>query len=197
MRVIFSSLLVLAALASPALAVKCGNTGAGFETWKETFSQQAREAGMSQKALTALAGTKYATATIKADRNQKSFKLGLDAFMQKRGAGAIVAQGRKLKKSNAALFAKIEKKYGVPPGPLLAIWGIETNYGTTAGAHNVLAALATLAHADPRRATFWRGELIAALRVIEYAQVSAILLTILACVVVVDGLGAWLREKLK
>ena len=67
-------------------------------------------------------GTTYSTATIAADRGQRSFSLSLDQFLAKRGGSAIVARGRALKQSNAALFASIQQRFGVPPGPLLAIW---------------------------------------------------------------------------
>ena len=64
-------------------------------------------------------------ATINADRSLHSFKLSLDQFMVKRGAAAIVARGRSMRQSHAALFASIQQRYGVPPGPLIAIWGME------------------------------------------------------------------------
>ena len=61
-----------------------------------------------------------------------AFSLSLDQFLAKRGGSAIVARGRALKQSNAALFASIQQRYGVPPGPLLAIWGMETGFGRSA-----------------------------------------------------------------
>ncbi len=64
----------------------------------------------------------YSRSTISADRGQKSFKLSFDQFMQKRGGQTIINRGKGMKKSNAALFAKIERQYGVPAGPLIAIW---------------------------------------------------------------------------
>jgi membrane-bound lytic murein transglycosylase B len=88
-----------------------------------------------------LTGTTYASATIAADRGQRSFGLSLDQFLAKRGASAIVARGRALKQSNAALFASIQQRYGVPPGPLLAIWGMETAFGSQRGNQNTLAFL--------------------------------------------------------
>jgi lytic murein transglycosylase len=167
-----TTLTALALLSSPAFAATCGNTSSGFEKWKQDFAVQAKSNGVKAKALSALAQTKYATATIKADRNQKSFKLGLQAFMEKRGASAIVAQGRKLKKANAALFASIEKKYGVPPGPLLAIWGMETAFGRYNGSQNTISAIATLAY-DCRRTEFFTEQLYAALKLIDRGALSA------------------------
>ena len=124
------------------------------------------------RGLAALAGTSYATATIKADRSMHSFKLGLDAFMEKRGASAIVSQGRKKKAQNAALFRQIEKRYGVPAGPLIAIWGMETAFGTYMGHQNTLSAVATLAY-DCRRPDYFREQLIAALTLVDKGVLSA------------------------
>ena len=84
--------------------------------------------------------TRYAQATINADRGQRSFRLSLDAFLAKRGGAAIVAKGRQLKQSQGALFASIQQRYGVPPGPLLAIWGMETGFGSQRGNQNMLAS---------------------------------------------------------
>lgn len=169
----FAAFLTAFTLASaPTFAATCGNTAANFEKWKQDFTVQAKANGVKSKALAALANTKYATATIKADRNQKSFKLSLDAFMQKRGAATIVAQGRKLKTANAALFASIEKKYGVPPGPLLAIWGMETAFGRYSGNQNTISAIATLAY-DCRRTEFFTEQLYAALKLIDRGALSA------------------------
>ncbi|NMD09156.1 MAG: murein transglycosylase [Phyllobacteriaceae bacterium] len=171
-KIVLGSLLSLAMLASPALAAKCGNTGAGFESWKKSFAAEAKENGVNAKAISALMGTKYATATIKADRNQHSFKLSLKQFMAKRGAPAIVSQGRRLKQANAALFASIEKKYGVPAGPLIAIWGMETAFGHFTGSQNVLSATATLAY-DCRRTEFFQDQLYAMLKLVGSGRISA------------------------
>lgn len=118
--------LAMAAIGAKAHAAQCGNGPGGFEAWKRQFAEEARAKGVGQTALGALMQTNYASATIAADRSLRSFKLSLDAFMIKRGSAAIVARGRSMKQSHAALFAEIERRYGVPPGPLIAIWGMET-----------------------------------------------------------------------
>jgi lytic murein transglycosylase len=153
-------------------AAPCGNNSAGFESWKRAFAQEARARGIGPKAISALMTTRYSTGTIRADRGQKSFKLSLDAFMAKRGAGGIVAKGRQLKAANAALFANIEKRYGVPPGPLLAIWGMETGFGAFTGNQNTLSAVATLAY-DCRRPEYFTEQLYAALTLIDRGMLSA------------------------
>jgi membrane-bound lytic murein transglycosylase B len=163
--------MALMLAAGHAEAAGCGKNGAGFESWKKAFAAEAKANGIGQKAISALMNTNYATATIKADRSQKSFKLSLEAFMQKRGAAGIISRGRALKKSNAALFASIEKRYGVPPGPLLAIWGMETGFGGFMGNQNTLSAVATLAY-DCRRPEFFTEQLYAALKLVDRGWLS-------------------------
>jgi lytic murein transglycosylase len=163
---------VLLGMAGTAEAAKCGNTGAGFESWKKAFAAEAEANGVGRKGLSALAGTSYATATIKADRNQKSFKLTLDQFMEKRGAATIIAQGKKQKAKNAKLFASIEKKYGVAAGPLIAIWGMETAFGAYMGNQNTVSAVATLAY-DCRRTEFFTEQLIDALKLVDKGILSS------------------------
>jgi membrane-bound lytic murein transglycosylase B len=141
----FLTLALLACLNSPADAAQCGNGPAGFETWKSEFAQEARAKGIGASTVQALMATNYAQATINADRGQRSFNLSLDQFLAKRGAATIVARGRSLKQSQGALFASIQARYGVPPGPLIAIWGMETGFGSQRGNQNMLSSIATLA----------------------------------------------------
>ena len=155
----------LTAMAGGAQAAQCGNTAAGFEAWKDQFAAEARGRA-SAASLQALAGTSYSTATISADRGQKSFKLSLDQFLAKRGGTTIVSRGRALKAQNAALFASIEQRYGVPAGPLIAIWGMETGFGAVKGNVNTLSAVATLAY-DCRRSEFFTDQLYAALKLVD------------------------------
>src|SRR6187200_1488620 len=123
-RAVLAATALVLCLGANAEAAQCGSTAAGFEAWKGQFAAEARGQGISSATIAALMATNYATATIAADRGQRSFRLSLDDFLAKRGASTIVARGRALKQSQAALFASIQQRYGVPPGPLLAIWGM-------------------------------------------------------------------------
>ena len=165
-------LLAMAVPASPLHAATCGNSAAGYEAWKQQFAGEARAKGISANTIAALMATNYAQATINADRGQRSFQLTLDQFLAKRGAATIVAKGRQLKVSQGALFASIQQRYGVPPGPLLAIWGMETGFGTQHGNQNMLASIATLAY-DCRRSEYFTGHLYAALQLIDRGTLSA------------------------
>jgi membrane-bound lytic murein transglycosylase B len=135
---------MLAALGAGAHAATCGNGPGGFEAWKQQIAGEARANGVGATGINALMGANYASATIAADRSLHSFKLSLDAFMVKRGSAAIVARGRSLKQSQGALFASIEQRYGVPPGPLIAIWGMESGFGSQRGNQNMLSSIAAL-----------------------------------------------------
>jgi membrane-bound lytic murein transglycosylase B len=164
---------VLSLLAGFAQAAQCGDTAAGFEEWKVEFANEAKAAGVKGKGLSALAGAKYASGTIKVDRAvHKAFSGTVEAFMQRRGASAIISKGRSLKKANAALFNKIESTYGVPPGVLLAIWGMETGFGASMGKQNTVSAIVTLAY-DCRRPAFFYPHAIGALKLVDSGALSA------------------------
>ena len=155
-----------------AFAAKCGNTSSGFDAWKRQMAGEAQSAGVGQRGIAALMATSYANDTIRADRGQKSFKYSLKKFMQVRGANTIVAKGKRLKKSKASLLKQIEARYGVPPGPLIAIWGMETAFGGFQGNSNLLSATATLAY-DCRRSDFFTGHLLAALKLVDRGVLSS------------------------
>lgn len=152
-------------------AAQCGNNSAGFESWKSQFLQEASSRGVGRGALNAFSGTSYARKTIAADRGQHSFKLSLSQFMQKRGSDTIVARGKKMKHQNAQLFASLERRFGVPAGPLIAIWGMETGFGSYMGNSNILSAVATLAY-DCRRSDYFTDHLYAALALVDRGSLS-------------------------
>jgi hypothetical protein len=103
---------ILPLLTTRTRKVEPSNTAAGFEASKNQFAGEARARGVSASTVAALTATTYSTATIAADRGQRSFSLSLDQFLAKRGGSAIVARGRALKQSDAALFASIQLGHG-------------------------------------------------------------------------------------
>jgi lytic murein transglycosylase len=170
--VAFAFVAASLSLSSTAQAASCSKTAAGFDDWKTEFAGEAAAKGISKRTLDrVMASVSYNKATIRADRGQKSFKLTLDAFMRKRGANIIVSRGKQLKRSNAALFASLEKRFGVPAGPLIAIWGMETGFGSYMGRENTLSAVATLAF-DCRRSAYFTDQFYAALRLTEQGTLS-------------------------
>jgi membrane-bound lytic murein transglycosylase B len=167
-----AALAMLTSLGGHASAAQCGNGPGGFKSWKPQFAGEAGAKGIGANGVAALMQANYASATIAADRSQRSFGLSLEQFMAKRGAATIVARGRSLKQSQAALFASIQQRYGVPPGPLIAIWGMETGFGSQRGNQNMLSSIATLAY-DCRRPEFFTEQLYAALKLIDRGSLSA------------------------
>lgn len=163
--------LLAAGLASPLAAAQCGNNAGGFNAWKAAFAQEARAAGVGQRGLDALAQAQYASGTIAADRNQKSFKYSLDKFMQIRGADTIVAQGRKRKARDAGFYQSLEARYGVPAGVVIAIHGMETGFGGFMGDSSVVSAITTLTY-DCRRSDFFAPHAIGALKLVDAGAIS-------------------------
>jgi lytic murein transglycosylase len=159
-------------LATGALAAPCGNSSDGFSNWKAAFAKEAAAEGVGPRGLEALAGAQYASSTISADRNQKSFKYSLEKFMQVRGAPTIVAQGRKRRAQDAAFYDALERQYGVPAGVLLAIHGMETGFGGFMGDSAVVSAIVTLTY-DCRRSDFFRPHALGALKLVDRGAITA------------------------
>lgn len=158
--------------AASAWAATCSNTADGFDQWKGEIRSEAIAAGIGGSTVDkVLASVTYSRATIRADRGQKSFKLSLDEFMRKRGSTTIVSRGKKMKQQNAALFASIEKRYGVPAGPLIAIWGMETGFGSFLGKEHTLSAVATLSF-DCRRSAYFTDQFFSALKLVERGDLA-------------------------
>lgn len=163
---------VLILATSPLYAASCGNSGDGFETWKAEMAPEAVAAGVGKRGISALMGASYATKTIAADRNQKSFKYSLEKFLKVRGADTIISQGRKRKAQSADFYASLEARYGVPAGVILAIHGMETGFGGFMGDSNVVSSISTLAY-DCRRTEYFTGHMIAALKLVDTGSISA------------------------
>ncbi len=174
MRSIFflsAAFFSVAGFIAPAMAAPCGNTSAGFGAWKAAFAQEAANAGVGQRGQNALAQAQYASGTISADRNQKSFKYSLEKFMQIRGADTIVAQGRKRKARDAGFYASLEARFGVPAGVIIAIHGMETGFGGFMGDSSVVSAITTLAY-DCRRSDFFKPHAIGALKLVDMGAIT-------------------------
>jgi len=156
----------LLALAAPASAAQCGNTGAGFDTWLQSFKQQAASRGI-KSAAASLADVSYDPTVIRLDRNQRSFKLSFEQFYARRVSSALIARGQSLMRTHRATLDRVEKRFGVPASIIISIWGLETNFGSDASSkYSIVRSLATLSY-DCRRSEFFTGQLMDALRIID------------------------------
>lgn len=136
------------------------------------MAKEAKAAGVGAAGRAALMGASYSKATISADRNQKSFKFSLEKFMSVRGAETIVAQGRARLRKSPEFYAALESQYGVAPGVIIAIHGMETAFGGFMGDSNVISAISTLAY-DCRRTEFFTGHLLAALTLVDQGIITS------------------------
>jgi lytic murein transglycosylase len=166
-----SALLVAlaCAAAAPALAAPCGGD---FGQWLDTFKREAAAKGISQRTVgSALAGVTLDPKVLSLDRNQRHFNLSFEEFVARRVGGRI-PKGQRMLLQHASLLARIEAQYGVPGAVLVAIWGLETDYGANTGSMSAIRSLATLAH-DCRRTERFQAELLDALRIVERGDLSA------------------------
>lgn len=175
-RLLASSLLLIClglGLGQAHAKPKCGRDSAGFGAWLAAFKKEAAAQGISEKTIkSALGGVTYSDYVISQDRSQRSFKLSFDAFWKLRVNQAMINRAKQLKKTHAALFAKIEQRYGVPAEILLAIWGMETHFGSyTGNPIPIFTSLATLSY-DCRRSDFFTKELMSALRIVQRGDMS-------------------------
>lgn len=165
--------LCLALLATPALSAPCGDTSAGFETWKSAFAEEARAAGIGQRGLQALAGARYSQGTINADRNQTGVRYSLDDFIRIRlgSLDGFAAQAQRRIDRMPGFFQALEDRYGVPASILVSIHGMETGFGRNMGSTPVVSSILTVAY-DCRRSDFFTPHAMAALAMVDRGMLS-------------------------
>jgi membrane-bound lytic murein transglycosylase B len=143
-----------------------------FDEWLSLLKKEAREQGISEATLDrALAGVTPIERVVKLDRNQAEFKKSFKSYMNMMVNRRRISEGRAMLKEHGEILERIEARYGVQPRFLVAIWGLETNFGSNLGGFPVIRALATLAY-DGRRSAFFRTELFHALRIIDEGHVD-------------------------
>jgi len=143
-----------------------------FDQWLVGVRSEAKQHGVSDKTLdAAFDGVKPIPRVIELDRNQPEFRLKFDEYLGRVVTQGRIATGRRLMKEHAALLDKVSAKYGVQKRFIVALWGIETDFGRITGGFPVIAALATLAY-DGRRSAFFRKELMLALEILEQGHIA-------------------------
>ena len=147
-----AAVLAAAVLAGPAdAAPRCRNTGS-FEAWLAAFKKEAEAQGISRQAISAaLDGVTFDPAIIRRDSGQGVFQQSFIQFAGRMTAAGRYQNGLKQLKANAALLSRIEQRTGVPPPVVVALWGLESDYGAyKGGTYNIIRSVATLAY-DCRR----------------------------------------------
>jgi membrane-bound lytic murein transglycosylase B len=145
---------------------------ASFAEWLDAVRAEARTRGISDATIEkALNGLEPLPIVVERDRSQAEIVETLDHYLQQHVSAKVVQTARTRRADQASLLGKVAAKYGVPPGILIAVWGLESNFGRFSGVRPTIQTLATLAY-DPRRPTLFREELFAALKILDSGDVE-------------------------
>jgi membrane-bound lytic murein transglycosylase B len=143
-----------------------------FDEWLANFRTEAIAGGISVDTLdAALKGLRPVPRIIELDRRQPEFTQGFWEYLNTRVSENRIKTGRQMLREHRDLLEKIRAKYGVQPQFLVAIWGLETNFGSYTGGFQVIDSLATLAY-DERRSSFFRKELFNALAILDEGHIK-------------------------
>ncbi len=144
----------------------------GFMAWLKDLRVEASAAGISQLTLeSALADLSAPLPRVlELDRRQPESTQSLADYLASRVSDKRIANGRSRLSDYPTWLGRVEGRYGVPRRIIVALWGIESNYGQNTGSFAVIPALATLAY-DGRRSTFFRKELLQALRILDAGHI--------------------------
>ena len=161
-----------AAAAPPAPSVAVA-APLSFDDWLTALTEEARGKGFSDGLIEeTLAGLQPLERVIQSDRSQAELNPGFTRYASARLTPVMINRGKELLVHHKTLLARAEKEFGVQPRFLVAFWGIESRYGRIQGSTPVFQALATLAW-EPRRATYFRGELYNALTMVQRGHIEA------------------------
>jgi lytic murein transglycosylase len=144
---------------------------AGFEAFIANFKREAAAQGISASAISALDGVAFDPGIVAKDHGQHVFHQSFEQFSGRMVSSYRLRKGAALIKQHAGTFNRIEQTYGVPAPVIVAIWGLETDFGAVNGNTPTLRALATLAY-DCRRTDMFQTELMDALRLIQRGDIS-------------------------
>ncbi len=174
-------MLWLGSVVVPAAAASAP-CGGDFSSWLEGVKKEAAAQGISQRTIqSALGGMTYDPGIIARDHAQGVFRQSFEQFSG-RMVPPRLARGARLLQQYGPTFSRIQRQYGVPGAVIVAIWGLETDFGANSGRFPTIRSLATLAY-DCRRPDKFRTELLEALRIVDRGDMAP-----------TDMRGAWAGE---
>jgi peptidoglycan lytic transglycosylase B len=143
-----------------------------FDVWLAEFRAEAASRGIRPEILErALADVHPVEQILERDRNQAEFALDLDSYLRRRLTPSTIRTARAMYARHRTLTQRIGKAYGIDPRLLIAVWGLESNFGRFAGVRPTVPTLATLAY-DPRRGAMFRNELFNALEILNRGEIE-------------------------
>lgn len=155
-------------LVDPATSAAIETAGeADFQRWISDFRDRARAAGIGSDVLErAFRGVVYDPKVVELDRNQSEFTKTIWEYLGSAASETRIANGKRALEKHRDTLEQIEARYGVDKDVVVAIWGLESAYGSFRGSNDVIRSMATLAF-DGRRGAFFEEQLIAALRILQ------------------------------
>jgi peptidoglycan lytic transglycosylase B len=143
-----------------------------FDAWLAALREEALARGIREEIVSAaFDGLQPVEQILERDRTQAEFTLALDAYLQRRLTRGTIRTAQTMFARHRALLEKVGKQYEVSPRIVIAVWGLESNFGRFAGVRPTIPALATLAY-DPRRSTMFRNELFSALEILNRGDIE-------------------------
>ena len=138
-----------------------------FSSWLVELRTEALERGISHATVAAALGdVEPVPRVLELDRSQPKKPTEFCDYVRLRLTSTRIERARRMLEEHRALLRQLNAEYGVPPRYLVAVWGLESNFGDYTGDFPVVHSLATLAH-DPRRGEIFRGQVFAALRILD------------------------------
>ncbi|WP_192980553.1 lytic murein transglycosylase [Pseudomonas sp. EggHat1] len=161
------------ATAPAALQTTAENPLPSFADWQQAMRGEAIAAGIDAALFDRVfADVTPDPAVLKADSSQPEFTRPVWEYLDGAVSSSRIGRGRVLLAQHNTVLQRIEQQYGVEAQILVAIWGLESNFGNNIGSHSVIRSLATLAY-DGRRQGFWRAQLLAALQILQNGDVPS------------------------
>jgi membrane-bound lytic murein transglycosylase B len=143
-----------------------------FDEWLAGVRAEAVARGIREATLDeALAGLEPVASVLQRDRTQAEIVKTLDQYVKERVTPRVVRTAQAMRRTHGAALQRASEKFGVPSGVLVAVWGLESNFGRFAGVRPTIPTLATLAY-DPRRSALFRKELFEALTILDSGDVA-------------------------
>jgi membrane-bound lytic murein transglycosylase B len=164
--------IVVAALAVGQGVPNTPSAPADFSAFVDLLRQEALLRGIREDTVeSALSGLEPSPTVIQRDQTQAEIVLTIDQYIERRLTAAVVKTARQMAVTHRELLARVSKAYGVSPRVLVAVWGLESNFGRFSGVRPTIQALATLAW-EGRRGDFFRGELMNALEIVDRGYIE-------------------------
>ncbi|MDX2027537.1 MAG: lytic murein transglycosylase [Alphaproteobacteria bacterium] len=144
----------------------------GFSVWIQDMQQEAIAEGIRPETAALLSQATLDDRVLELDTKQPESTITFDTYVDRIVSPVRIKRGQELMREHAAVLREVSRRTGVEPSVIVALWGIESNFGRNGGDYNVVDSLATLAY-EGRRAAFFRKELLNALRIIDRGQIAA------------------------